>query len=68
MVHRMVDFLRIWMSYYPEDFSTTTFTRLINNITAYKDQLPSGYSLSLSHSLWLLRTIQQLTLLVNVNL
>jgi hypothetical protein len=44
----MVDFLRIWMSYYPEDFSTTTFTRLINNITAYKDQLPSGYSFSLS--------------------
>jgi hypothetical protein len=39
-----VDFLRIWMSYYPEDFSTVTFTKLINNITAYKDLLPSGYT------------------------
>lgn len=36
--------MRVWVSYYPEDFSTLTFNKLVTNITAYKDLLPLGYT------------------------
>jgi len=42
----MVEFLRIWVSYYPEDFSTLTFNKLVSSINTYKDLLPTGYRLA----------------------